>query len=96
MQPINLARHATIAGITALGAYCIALLWQFTIVQPAVGVFYLNIFKLVFPGFYGFNAPSLLWGAVLSFIYGLLAAVLCFLIHHAFCDKHCSKGCEHM
>jgi hypothetical protein len=52
-----------------------------------VDAFHLLSLKLSFPGFQGYDVGSVLWGGVLSFVYGFAGSV----IFHTF-HKECCKG----
>ncbi len=53
--------------------------------DPSVMSFHLLSLKTFFPGFRGYDVLSLLWGAVLVFVYGYLASMAFHSLHNDCC-----------
>ncbi len=80
--------HAVRVGGFILLLYAICLIWPMIYPYGAdVLAQHLLSLKLVFPGFQGYGLGSIVWGGVLSFVYGFLGSILL----HAF-HKGCCKG----
>lgn len=81
----GLGKHAVVIGVVALALYLACLLWRITMTDPEVVKLHLLSLKLVFPGFQGMDALSMIWGAVLSFVYGFIVAVVWHSLHKNCC-----------
>ncbi len=82
-----LSKHAVkIGGILVL-LYVVCLLWRVTITDPAVATLHTTSLKLAFPGFKGYDVLSVVWGAVLTFVYGYVASAVWHGLH-----KNCCSG----
>lgn len=89
--------HALKVGAYLVLLYIACLLWRFTMTDPAVMNFHLLSLKSVFPGFSGYTAVSILWGAVLSFAYGYIGSIIFHSLHGECCvSKHNGKKEEKM
>lgn len=89
--------HALKVGACIVLLYIACLLWRFTMIDPAVMNFHLLSLKSVFPGFSGYTAASILWGAILSFAYGYIGSVIFYSLHSECCvSKHNGKKEEKM
>lgn len=82
----NLVKHAIKVGLFFIILYLACLLWRFVHADPAVLNFHLLSLKTLFPGFTGYTAGSIVWGGVMSFVYGFVGS----LIFHSF-HKGCCK-----
>lgn len=80
-----LIRHAASVGLFIIVLYVLCLLWRLTITDPEVMKFHLLGLKTAFPGFQGFDVASMIWGGVLSFVYGFLASVAFHSLHRNCC-----------
>jgi hypothetical protein len=49
--------------------------------DPAVMQFHLLALKTAFPGFTDFNAGSVIWGGIMSFVYGFIISVVFHSLH---------------
>ncbi|MBI4138901.1 hypothetical protein HY479_02005 [Candidatus Uhrbacteria bacterium] len=78
--------HAAAIGLIAVLFFIVCLLWRLTITDPMVDQFHVLSLKLIFPGFEGYDASSILWGMVLSFVYGFLASCAFHLLHPDCCN----------
>ncbi len=89
MLQTQLFKHAATVGFFAVILYAACLAWQYTMVDPAVSDLHLLLLRMTFPGFQGYDALSMVWGAVLSFGYGAAASALFHSLHSDCCG---SKG----
>lgn len=85
MKNAKLFSHAAAIGLFAVLLFILSLLWKLTITDPLVDQFHILYLKLLFPGFKGFDVASILWGMVLSFVYGFLASVVFHGLHPDCC-----------
>lgn len=80
--------HAVRVGGFIVLLYALCIIWpQLYPYSEEVQNFHLLSLQLSFPGFQGMTAGSMLWGAVLSFVYGVLGS----LVFHSF-HKGCCRG----
>lgn len=80
--------HAARVGAFFVALYALCLVWPFIYPYGAdVLAHHLLSLKLLFPGFQGYDVGSVLWGGVLSFVYGSVGST----VFHAF-HKGCCKG----
>lgn len=86
MKNSMLYKHAAGVGVFFILLYVLCLLWRYTMVDPAVIQFHLLALKAAFPGFAGYAAGSIVWGGVLSFVYG-------FILSAVFHAMHMKCGC---
>lgn len=82
----TIARHASMIGLLLIILYAFCLVWSLTMTDPEVMKLHLLNLKLVFPGFKGFDALSIIWGAILSFVYGFVGSTIWHSLH-----KNCCK-----
>jgi hypothetical protein len=80
----SLTKHAALVGVFAVILYAFCLVWRFTMTDPLVQQFHLLALKTAFPGFSGFDAASMIWGGLTSFVYGFVASIVFHSLH---------KGC---
>jgi len=80
-----LTKHARQVGVFAVLLYGLCLLWKVTITDPSVADLHMQLLKLALPGFQGLTVGSVVWGGVLAFIYGALAATIFHKIHRNCC-----------
>lgn len=78
-------RHAATVGFFAVLLYAACLAWRYTIVDVDVMNLHLLSLKMMFPGFQGYDVLSIVWGALLSFVYGVAASALFHTIHADCC-----------
>ncbi len=78
-------RHAAAVGLFVVGLYVLCLVWRVLLTDPEVVRFHLLALKTTFPGFQGMDAASMLWGGVLSFVYGAVASVAFHGLHRGCC-----------
>lgn len=83
MKADSLLKHAAMIGLFAVVLYAACLLWRFTMTDPAVMQFHLLALKSAFPGFSGYDAGSVVWGGVMSFIYGFIISFVFHSLHGA-------------
>lgn len=81
----GLSKHAVKVGGVLVVLYALCLLWKLTITDPAVVSFHETSLKLAFPGFKGYDMLSIVWGAVLSWVYGFAASVIWHRMHKDCC-----------
>ena len=86
MKNNALMKHAAAVGIFVVVLFAVCLIWKVTITEPEVAAFHMNALKTAFPGFKGYDVASILWGGVLSFVYGCIAAYVFHGLH-----KNCCK-----
>lgn len=79
-------QHAALIGLFVVGLYALCLLWRLLLTDPAVAEWHLLALKSAFPGFQGMDVGSMLWGAVLSFVYGFLASLAFHSLHKKCCE----------
>jgi hypothetical protein len=83
--------HALRVGGIFVLLYALCLIWPNIYPFSAdVLTYHLLSLKLTFPGFQGYAAGSILWGGVLSFIYGFLASMIFHSLHKKSC---CGQSC---
>lgn len=85
MKNNMLMKHAATVGMFAIVLYILCLLWSFVLTEPAVAMFHQLALKTAFPGFRGFDVASLIWGGLLSFVYGFIASVIFHSLHRNCC-----------
>lgn len=84
MKP-SLTSHATrVAGFLVI-FYVLCLVWQMWSADAAVQQFHLTSLKFLFPGFTGFTLVSIVWGGVLSFVYGFIGSYAFHGLHASCC-----------
>ncbi len=81
MKNNALFSHAAGIGVFAVFLYVLCLLWRYTMTDPSVIQFHLLALKTAFPGFSGLTAGSIVWGGVLSFVYGFVISVVFHALH---------------
>ncbi len=80
--------HAMRVGLFVLALYVICLVWPSIFPYSAdVLNYHLIALKLSFPGFQGFTLGSVVWGGVLSFVYGFVGSIIFHALH-----SDCCKG----
>lgn len=84
MKKEAMTKHVAMVGVVAVIFYALCVLWRFTMTDPDVQYFHLLSLKTAFPGFVGYDAASVIWGGLESFVYGVVAAVVFHGLH---------KGC---
>ena len=78
--------HASRVGLFIIILYALCLIWPAVFPYEAdVLAQHLLSLKLVFPGFQGFGIGSIIWGGILSFVYGFAGAWICHALHHDCC-----------
>lgn len=84
----NLNQHAIKIGFFAVILYVICLVWRIPlqITDEAVIALHMTSLKALFPGFQGYDVMSVLWGGVLSFVYGFLASQVFHRLHKNCCE----------
>ena len=82
--------HAIRAGLIIVVLYLACLFWRITMTDAAVMNFHLLSLKTALPGFQGYDALSIVWGAILAFGYGFCGSYL----FHAFHNGCCIPGTE--
>ncbi len=82
----TMQKHAVMVGGGAVIFYALCLVWRLWRTDVAVEALHLNLFKLAFPGFSGYDSLSIIWGAVLIFVYGFIASTVYHAIHRNCCD----------
>ncbi|MBU0540241.1 hypothetical protein KKF59_01040 [Patescibacteria group bacterium] len=85
MKNAKFFAHAATIGLFGVLLFILCMLWKLTITDPLVDQFHVLYLKFLFPGFKGFDVASILWGMVLSFVYGFLAAVVFHGLHPDCC-----------
>lgn len=80
-------KHAFKISSFFVALYAVCLAWKWMISDPVVAELHLNLLKLGLPGFAGFDAGSIVWGAALVAIYAFIGS----LVFHAF-HRNCCKG----
>ncbi len=80
-----LVRHAANVGVFVVVLYVLCLFWRLTMTDPEVIRFHLLSLKTALPGFQGFNPLSMLWGGVISFVYGFIGSVIFHKLHRGCC-----------
>lgn len=80
--------HAVRVGGFFVLLYTLCLIWpKMYPYETDVLAHHLLSLKLLFPGFQGYVVFSIVWGGLLSFVYGVLSS----LVFHAF-HQGCCKG----
>ena len=85
MKKQTLTQHALLVGAFVVILYVICLLWRYLLTDPNVIIFHQISLMTAFPGFKGYDLVSILWGGVLSFIYGFIASVVVHKLHGKCC-----------
>lgn len=78
-------RHAAAVGFFFVGLFVLCLLWPNLLTDPDAIRFHLTSLKTAFPGFKGMDPGSMLWGGVLSFVYGFVGSVAFHGLHRNCC-----------
>lgn len=79
--------HAARIGGFLVVLYAVCLIWPAVFpYEAAVREFHLLSLKLAFPGFQGMAVGSIIWGGVLSFVYGFVGSYIFHALH-----KNCCK-----
>ncbi len=87
MKGNQLLKHAAFIGLLGVLIYAVCLLWRFTMSDPAIVQFHMLALKTALPGFQGFELVSIVWGGVLSFVYGFVISVVFHSLHrNCSCD----------
>ncbi len=81
----KLATHAATVGLMTILLFIACMFWKMTITDPVVEQFHMLGLKLVFPGFRGFDVASILWGMLLSFVYGFVVSFVFHVLHPDCC-----------
>ena len=79
--------HAARVGVFIVLLYIICIVWP--MIYPysnEVLAFHLLSLKLTFPVFVGYTVGSIVWGGVLSFIYGAVASLVVHAFHRGCCS----------
>lgn len=77
--------HAAAVGLFFIGLYVVCLLWSNLLTDPEAVRFHATSLKVLFPGFKGMDAMSMLWGGILSFVYGFIGSVAFHGLHRNCC-----------
>jgi hypothetical protein len=82
-----LLKHAVRIGVFAVILYILCLVWRVPLAttDQAVLTFHMTALRAVFPGFTGYDVLSVLWGGVLSFVYGFVASIVFHKLHEDCC-----------
>lgn len=83
--------HALKVGAYLVLLYIACLLWRVLMIDPVVVNFHLLALKTAFPGFGGYDAFSIVWGALLSFGYGALGSYVFHSLHADCCRSKSSE-----
>lgn len=85
MKHPKLMRHAALVGGVVVILYVLCLAYRVLLTDPQlVGLHQLSL-RLWFPGFQGMDVASMLWGGLLSFVYGFVAAWIFHGVHKDCC-----------
>lgn len=79
--------HMMKVGVCLALLYVACLLWRVTMIDPAVINFHLLSLKTLFPGFQGYDALSMIWGAILAFGYGAFGSFVFHSLHSDCCNS---------
>ncbi len=79
-------RHAATVGLYAVILYAVCLVWRYALADAEIMRLHLSMLKMMFPAFQGYDRVSIVWGVLLSFIYGVLASVIFHSIHTECCN----------
>ena len=80
-------KHACMVGCFIVVLYALCLIWPMVYPYGAdVLAFHLLSLKLTFPGFQGYVLGSIVWGGVLSFVYGFVGSLLLHSFHRGCCQ----------
>ncbi len=80
--------HAMRVGGFFVILFILCLVWPMIYPYGAdVLAYHLLSLKLLFPGFQGYDIASMLWGGVLSFMYGFLGSMLFHAFHNSCCKS---------
>lgn len=86
MKNSKLLKHAAAIGIFAVLFYILCLIWRkFIPTDPELARLHLMFLKLSLPGFRGYDTASLIWGGLLSFVYGFIASLVFHALHRNCC-----------
>lgn len=79
--------HAARVGAFVVLIYVVCIVWPMFFPYAAdVLSFHLLSLKLTFPGFQGYDTASIVWGGVLSFVYGFVVSYLFHAFHGGCCS----------
>ena len=80
--------HALRVGAFLILLYAVCLIWPAIYPYGAdVLAYHLLSLKLLFPGFQGFAVGSIIWGGVLSFVYGFVGSLIFHSFHRGCCES---------
>lgn len=85
MKNSVMPQHAAKVGVLVVIGYAACLLWKGLITDPSVAELHLKLLKLSLPGFQGFDAMSIAWGAILAFAYGFIFSYIFHSLHRGCC-----------
>jgi len=78
--------HAVRVGAFIVLFYVVCLVWPLIYPYSAdVLTHHLLSLKLLFPGFLEYTAGSIVWGGILSFIYGFVGSMFFHAFHASYC-----------
>lgn len=81
----SLSSHAIRVGGFFIILYLLCLVWQMWSTDAAIQTFHLTSLKFMFPGFTGFTLFSIIWGGILSFVYGFVGSYAFHRFHASCC-----------
>lgn len=80
--------HALSVGGFFVALYALCLVWP--LIYPYgsdVLAHHLLSLKLMFPGFEGYSIGSILWGGILTFVYGFIGSIIFHAFHSGCCKS---------
>ena len=78
-------KHALMVGVFAIGLYLLCLVLPVTMTDPEVIKHHMLSLKTLFPGFQGYDVVSIVWGAAMSFGYGVFGSLAYHSLHAQCC-----------
>lgn len=81
----TVSSHAVRVGGFFVILYVLCLVWQTWSADAAVQAYHLTSLKFLFPGFMGFTLISIVWGGILSFVYGFVGSYVFHRFHAGCC-----------
>lgn len=91
MKNTSHVRPAWTIGVFLVLLYLLCLAWQYLLTDPAIQTLHVQLLMLTFPGFKGMTIGSMLWGGVLSFVYGWVGALIFRVVGNVSCQG--KKAC---
>lgn len=81
----GMIKHACMVGCFFVLLYVVCLLYGAVLTDPALVDFHMLSLKVWLPGFKGYDVISVIWGGILSYLYGFVASYVFHSFHKDCC-----------